>query len=163
MRSQLTFDNDGWLDIMVGAGNAVLLRNNQSGGFLAPLTTPVPAGFIAAGDWDQDGLMDVVGTNGVLDLALVGWNHGGGNFTHVSSLQSGFETGRVGAADLNGDGFPEIVTCNGRARSISVFKNTTGPEPTPSPTPTPGGTPTPTATPGGTPTPTPVGTPSSNP
>ena len=121
------FDNDGWLDIMVGAGNAVLLRNNQSGGFLPPLNTPVPAGFIAAGDWDQDGLMDVVGTDGVLDLALVGWNHGGGNFTYVSSLQAGFETGRAGAADLNGDGFPEIVTCNGRARSISVFTNTTGP------------------------------------
>ena len=66
------FDNDGWLDIMVGAGNAVLLRNNQSGGFLAPLTTAVPAGYIAAGDWDQDGLMDIVGTN-VCGPALVGW------------------------------------------------------------------------------------------
>ena len=127
------FDNDGWLDLIVGAGNAMFLRNNQSGGFAAPLITPVPAGYLAAGDWDQDGLMDVVGINGLLDLALVGWNHGGGNFTYVSSLQAGFETGRVGVADLNGDGFPEIVTANLRARSISVFQNTTGAGPSPSP------------------------------
>ena len=140
------FDNDGWLDMMVGAGNALLLRNNQAGGFFPPITTPVPAGYIAAGDWDQDGLMDIVGTNGVLDLALVGWNHGGGNFTHVSSLLSGYETGRAGAADLNGDGFPEIITSNGRARSISVFTNTTASGPTPTPTPTPTATPSPTPT-----------------
>ena len=69
--------------------------------------------------------MDLVGTDGVYNLALVGWNHGGGNFTHVSSLLSGYQTARTGAADLNGDGFPEIVTSNRRARSISVFKNTT--------------------------------------
>jgi len=161
--------------MMVSAGNARLLRNNQAGGFLPPITTPVPAGYIAAGDWDQDGLMDIVGTNGVLDLALVGWNHGGGNFTYVSSLQSGYETGRAGAADLNGDGFPEIVTSNGRARSISVFTNTTasGPTPTPTPTPTATGTPpspTPTATttpssptPTATATVTPTATPSSTP
>ena len=82
------FDNDGWLDIMVGAGNAVLLRNNQSGGFLAPLITPVPAGYLAAGDWDQDGLMDVVGTNGVLNLALVGMEPRRGQF-HLCQLPSG--------------------------------------------------------------------------
>ena len=137
------FDNDGWLDIMVGAGNAMFLRNNQSGGFAAPLITPVPAGYIAAGDWDQDGLMDVVGINGLLNLALVGWNHGGGNFTYVSSLQAGFETGRVGVADLNGDGLPEIVTANLRARSISVFQNTTGAGPSPSPSPSPSASPSP--------------------
>jgi hypothetical protein len=110
------FDNDGWLDIMVGAGNAIWLRNNQSGGFFPPGSTPVPAAYIAAGDGDQDGLVDVVGTNGVLNLALVGWNQGGGNFIHVSSLQAGYGTGRAGAADLNADGFPEIVTCSERAR-----------------------------------------------
>jgi hypothetical protein len=115
---------------MVGAGNAVLLRNNQSGGFMPPLTTPVPAAWVAAGDWDQDGLMDVVGTNPLLDLALVGWNQGAGNFTYTSTLQTGFETARVGAADLNGDGLPEIVTCNLRARSISVLENRTASAPT---------------------------------
>jgi hypothetical protein len=173
------FDNDGWLDVVVGAGSAILLRNNHVGGFLPPLNTSVPAGYVAAGDLDQDGLMDVVGTSGVLNLAFVGWNRGGGNFTHVSSLQSGYETGRVGAADLNGDGLPEIVTANARARSISVFRNTTGlgpiPTPTPpisTPTPTPPiSTPTPTppistptpTPPISTPTPTPTGTPISTP
>jgi FG-GAP-like repeat len=147
------FDNDGWLDAMVAAGNAVFLRNNQGGGFLPPVTTPVPAGYIEAGDWDQDGLMDIVGTDGVRNLALVGWNQRGGNFTHVSSLEAGYETARPGAADLNGDGLPEIITGNLRARSISVFKNTT-PTGTPTPTPsvTPSSTPTATATPSSTPT-----------
>jgi hypothetical protein len=153
------FDNDGWLDMMVSSGNGLLLRNNQAGSFFPPIITPVPAGYVAAGDWDQDGLMDIVGTNGLLSLALVGWNHGGGNFTHVSSLQSGYQTGRAGAADLNSDGFPEIITSNGRARSISVFTNTTVSGPTPTPTPTP--TSTPTLTP--TPTPTLTATPSSTP
>jgi hypothetical protein len=143
------FDNDGWLDAMVAAGNAVFLRNNQDGGFLPPVTTSVPAGYIEAGDWDQDGLMDIVGTD-VLHLAFVGWNQGGGNFIHVSTLEAGYETARPGAADLNGDGLPEIITGNLRARSISVFKNTT--IPTGTPTPTPSATPTVTATPSSTPT-----------
>jgi hypothetical protein len=159
------FDNDGWLDMMVSAGNALLLRNNQAGSFLPPIATPVPAGYVAAGDWDQDGLMDIVGTNQVLSLALLGWNQGAGNFTYLSSLQSGYQTGRAGAADLNSDGFPEIITSNGRARSISVFTNTTGSGPTPTPTPTPTATPrsTPTATPRPTPVPRPRATPRSRP
>lgn len=156
------FDNDGWLDAMVAAGNAVFLRNNQDGGFLPPVTTPVPAGYVEAGDWDRDGLTDIVGTD-VLHLALLGWNQGGGNFIHVSSLEAGYETARPGAADLNGDGLPEIITGNLRARSISVFKNTTTPTGTPTPTPsatpsstataTPSSTPTATATPTATTTP----------
>jgi hypothetical protein len=152
------FDNDGWLDLMVGAGNAVFLRNNQAGGFRSPVIMPVPADYIAAADWDHDGLMDIVGTNGALDLALVGWNQGGGNFILISSLQAGFETGRVGAADLNGDGLPEIITGNLRARSISVFENTTTPtgKPTPTPSPSPTATATPTATVTPTPRPTPL-------
>ncbi len=161
------FDNDGWLDLMVGAGNAVLLRNNHAGSFSAPVATPVPAGYIASGDWDQDGLVDIAGTDGVRNLALVGWNRGAGNFTHVSSLQAGFETGRAGAADLDGDGLPEIVTGNGRARSISVFTNQTGapplPTPTPNPSPTPVATPTPVPTPTPIATPTPVSTPTPTP
>ena len=39
------------------------------------------------GDWDQDGLMDIVGTDGVRNLVLVGWNHGGGEF-HPRQLAS---------------------------------------------------------------------------
>ena len=119
------FDNDGWLDIMAGAGSAVYLRNNQVGGFAAPITTPVPAGYIAAGDWDRDGLLDFAGSDGNANLALVGWNRGAGSFSYVAALQSGYATGRIGAADLNGDGLPEIVTANGRSRSLAVFQNTT--------------------------------------
>ena len=72
---------------MVGAGNAVFLGNNHVGGFLPPVTTSVAAGYIAAEDWDQDGIMDLVGTDGVYNLALVGWNQGGANFMHVSSFK----------------------------------------------------------------------------
>jgi len=102
----------------------VLLRNNQSGSFLAPITTPVQGAFVAAADWDGDGLVDVVGTNGNANVALVGWNRGGGTFEQIGVVQSGYETHRAGAADLNGDGRPEIVVCNLRARSLSVFANT---------------------------------------
>ena len=169
------FDNDGWLDAMVAAGHAVFLRNNQNGGFEPPVTTAVPANYVEAGDWDQDGLMDIVGTDGVQNLALIGWNQGGGNFIHLSSLEAGNETARPAAADLNGDGLPEIITGNLRARSISVFKNTTKPTGTPTPTPTPTATPTGTPTATGTPTssatatatpsttPTPTSTPTSTP
>ena len=164
--SAADFDIDGWLDMMVGAGHAVLLPNDHNGHFMPRIETPgCCLGYIAAGDWDQDGLMDFVGTNGVLHLALVGWNHGEGNFTQVSTLQTGYEPWRVGAADLNGDGLPEIVIGNSRARSISVFTNTTGSGPTPTPTPIPTATPssTPTATPRPTPVPRPRAIPRSRP
>ena len=87
------FDNDGWLDLMVAAGNAVWLRNNQAGSFAAPLGTSVPAGFIASGDWDQDGLVDIVGTDGVRTHWWAGTVE---RKLTMSASPTGYEKGRNG-------------------------------------------------------------------
>lgn len=118
-------NGDGTNDIAVAAGFITLLANNGQGVFGSPQTTPVTGGRLDAADFDADGDLDLVGTDYVLSQVHVGRNNGAGSFSLVRTMFAGYETDRVAAADTDGDGLPDIVTANGRARSISFFKNTT--------------------------------------
>ncbi len=124
------FDNDGWLDIAIGAGSVLFMRNNHSGSFQLPIVSPVQAGYIGAADWNLDGLLDIVGSNGVSNMALVGMNSGGGHFALVGTLPTGTGPGRLIGVDMDRDGKPEIVTANYQAQSLSVFQNITSTEST---------------------------------
>lgn len=116
------FNGDGNVDIGVAAGTVKLLHGNGNASFGPPINSNVPAGRMDAADFDADGDLDVVGTG--LSMAWVGENNGGA-LALVLSMVSGYETGRVAAADMDADGLPEILTANGRSRSVSVFTNLT--------------------------------------
>lgn len=104
------FDNDGWMDVLVGAssfenGGHKLMRNNGDGTF-----TDVTEGsgydeFMQTGiehvahDFNNDGYVDVLGAGNIIML-----NNGDFTFTPVPV---GVGSGPVG--DLNNDGFLDVL------------------------------------------------------
>src|SRR5690606_1912733 len=103
------FDNDGFMDILIGAssfanGGHLLKRNNGNGTF-----TDVTAGSgfdtfsgasyeYTAHDFDNDGFIDVAGPGGAIFI-----NNGDMTFTLYAS-----PCGEGAKGDLNNDGFIDV-------------------------------------------------------
>lgn len=113
-------NGDGQPDIVLGKGrhwplfNRVLL-NDGHGGFIARNLGTVPDRTYSAAlaDVDGDGDLDIVVSNDAPDRKLVYLNDGQGRFTESSSFGSpNWTTRYVTPADLNGDGYPDIVAAN---------------------------------------------------
>ncbi|MEO9966646.1 MAG: FG-GAP-like repeat-containing protein [Reichenbachiella sp.] len=141
-------DGDGFPDLIAnelgGEGKIYTYRNNQAGGFDTKETYAIPKngslfrkpGRIALGDLDLDGFAEVIvnveddnivyyfennSTNGDIDLA-----------SSPESLSSTENAGSAGlggidVADLNNDGFPEIITSNFTEQGFYVFQNNSQP------------------------------------
>lgn len=117
------FNGDGWLDLLVGGGSLKVLPNN-SGNFGAAIVSPIPAGYATAADLNHDGVLDGIGTNGVTNYVNFGPGMANGGFQLTGTMPSGYDVGKVVCADMDHDGFLELLTANW-GRSISVFTNRT--------------------------------------
>ncbi|MEG9436173.1 VCBS repeat-containing protein [Edaphobacter sp. HDX4] len=113
-------NGDGLPDIVLGKGrhwpvfNRVLL-NDGRGGFIASNvgTAPDRTYSAALADVDRDGHLDIVVSNDDPDRKLVYKNDGKGQFTEFGTFGDPRWTTRyVTLADLNGDGYPDIVATN---------------------------------------------------
>jgi len=113
-------NGDGLLDIVLGKGrhwplyNRVLL-NDGKGGFTASNlgTAPDRTYSAALADIDRDGDLDIIVSNDAPDRKLVYLNDGKGHFTEAGTFGSpNWSTRYVTLADLNGDGYPDIVAAN---------------------------------------------------
>lgn len=124
------YDNDGWPDVYVACDSTpnLLFRNNRDGtfaemGLLAGVAYSgdgkEQAGMgVDAGDYDNDGDLDIVKTNFSDDKSSLYKNHGDGTFTDAT-----FEAGLgvnlaylgwgVGFLDYDQDGFDDIFIANG--------------------------------------------------
>ncbi|MBS1853162.1 MAG: VCBS repeat-containing protein [Acidobacteria bacterium] len=114
------FNRDGKNDLAVanaGSGSISLLLGRGNGTFQTPVVISLVditgLGRLLAGDFNQDGNLDVVvsattSSAGDVDLLLLG--NGDGTFQTQAAIPGtyGFLDGK--AADLNGDGFPDLVT-----------------------------------------------------
>ena len=131
------FDADGKPDIAVASVDSVAgisVFRNISGGngsiTLAPRVDHVlPAGgvsVITAGDFDVDGKLDIaVGSesSGYFQvLRNTGTGPGSISFSVSSTFDVSGQSRGITAADLDGDGKPEVVVANNSL--ISVFRNT---------------------------------------
>jgi hypothetical protein len=132
------FDGDGHLDIFVPQtdGKCRLFRNAGNGTFAdvvasaGDLTRPVPGAVSAAwGDFDNDGKPDLLvcclrGANRYFK------NDGGGKFTDRTAdlglTQKVFNSQAGAFADLNGDGFLDLIL-NNEAQESSVLFGVAGP------------------------------------
>lgn len=113
-------NGDGLPDIVLGKGrhwplfNRVLL-NNGHGGFVASNlgTAPDRTYSAALADVDRDGHLDIVVSNDSPDRKLVYRNDGKGHFAEFGTFgDPGWSTRYITLADLNGDGYPDIVAAN---------------------------------------------------
>ena len=125
-------DGDGDRDLAVAnrdSDNVTILRNNVSGNFSQPASSPEPAGdgpaSVAAANFDGDADQDLAVANLGADNLAVLRNAGTGNFTEVASSPegTGFEPSAVAAADLDGDGDPDLAAANFASDNVTILRN----------------------------------------
>ncbi|MGH9757490.1 MAG: CRTAC1 family protein [Candidatus Acidiferrales bacterium] len=124
------FENSGWPDIYVANDSkpSILYQNKRNGKFedaaieagcaLSENGKPQAGMGVSAGDYDLDGNLDILKTNFAGDTPSLYHNLGGGNFedttftaglgTHTQFLGWG-----CGFFDMDNDGWPDILICNG--------------------------------------------------
>ncbi len=126
----LDYDNDGWEDLYVACDSAasILYHNNRNGTFtdLAFVAGVAYSGDgeaqagmgVAAGDYDQDGFLDLVKTNFSDDTPDLYHNNGDGTFSDLTfSGGLGFHPNYlgwgVGFIDYDNDGWKDLFMANG--------------------------------------------------
>ena len=124
------FDNDGWPDIYVANDStpSLLYQNKRNGKFvdigmesgcvLSADGKPQAGMGVSAADYDLDGNLDIVKTNFAGDTPSLYHSRGSGSFEDVTfSAGLGIHTQYlgwgVGFFDMDNDGWPDILICNG--------------------------------------------------
>ena len=124
------FDNDGWPDIYVADDStaSALYQNKKNGKFqdiaieagcaLSADGKPQAGMGVSAADYDMDGNLDIVKTNFAGDTPSLYHNQGGANFedtTFTAGLgaHTQFLGWGCGFFDMDNDGWPDILICNG--------------------------------------------------
>ena len=125
------FDGDNDMDVVVASftDHTIAWFENTDGlGNFGPeqvlsTGTPVNPYTVYGGDLDNDGDMDIVAGW----LYNVGWfenTDGLGNFSPVNVIDTTInDAHRVELADLNGDAFPEILTCVPGSDYVAYYQN----------------------------------------
>jgi len=132
-------DADGKTDIVTANGNAnsvsVFKNISADSGFIQFSTrADVPVGGggvrgVCISDADGDGKPDIIASSSTAStVSLLKNTSSAGNISFAAKQDyvAGNNTQGVIAADLSGDGKPEIIAANGGDTAISIFKNKIG-------------------------------------
>jgi len=114
-------DNDGDLDAAAGdheAGTVIIYKNNGNGDF--SVFTTLTGGGLAyttyapkSADFNCDGNIDLAVPVRFSNIITIWFGNGSGNFSPVQQVGVNAEPQEVSIADLNGDGYLDVVAvCN---------------------------------------------------
>jgi hypothetical protein len=123
-------DLDGRLDLIAAHEDVVgVLLGRGDGTFHNPLVSTTGAGSrpysLAVGDFNLDGVPDVVTANFASLTASVLLGIGDGRFeSPLSGGETGLNSYGAAVADFNGDGKPDFATCNAGSYDVKVSLNT---------------------------------------
>jgi hypothetical protein len=117
-----------WTDITEPHPRMIVYTNNGSGifGSNAVYATGNSPGPPLAVDVNGDGYLDLICANGADKTLSVYTNNGNGTFQLASTPQAGSQGGTISliAADVNGDGKPDLICANAGSYSSIVAGNT---------------------------------------
>jgi hypothetical protein len=131
------FNGDGKQDIAVlsATGSVNIYLGNGDGTFgnpknyaVAPALSGPASRILAAGDFNRDGIVDLVATNSALNNVAVLQGVGDGSFlaanyysVATSSTSAGGKPWNVAVADINLDGFLDLVTASDGSSAVSIL------------------------------------------
>jgi hypothetical protein len=115
------FNHDGALDIVVAdVSTGSLLLGNGDGTFR--LGTPIgvsDAVFFAVADFNKDHKLDLAAADNTGQLVSILYGNGAGRFTLSSSYSTSTPPIALTAADLNGDGIPDIAIADEAVNNLN--------------------------------------------
>lgn len=123
-------NGDGYSDIIVAnfAGNNVGVLLNRGNGTFSPQITYSTGTFpcsLAVADVNTDGYLDIIVANQGTNTMGVFLNRGNGTFAAQITYSTGGSStpNSVAAADVNGDGYIDIILANPSGQNVGVFLN----------------------------------------
>jgi hypothetical protein len=125
------FNGDGRPDLAVtnwgyGNPNNLKILLNAGGGTFVEHDIPEGDGTptdVATGDFNGDGLIDVVVFDSTHQDMEIRLNQGGAGFGPPATYPAGFEVRAMATGDMNGDGWIDVVMADYSASSVDIFPN----------------------------------------